>query len=112
MTGGRLKATMFTIQHYRLANGRLPFRDWLMRLADRQARVAVLRRIDRVAEGSFGEHRFLEAGVWEFKIDVGPAGDRSARSGKMSIAQRAIGRSIGRDHEGYGKESRSILERP
>jgi len=63
---------MFMIRHYRLANGRLPFRDWLMRLSDRQARVAVLRRIDRVAEGSFGEHRFVRDGVWEFKIDVGP----------------------------------------
>ena len=63
---------MITIHHYRLANGQHPFRDWLMKLADTRARVAVLRRVDRLAEGNFGEHRFLEAGVWELKVDVGP----------------------------------------
>ena len=43
-----------------------------MKLADTRARVAVLRRVDRLMEGNFGEHRFLEAGVWELKVDVGP----------------------------------------
>ena len=43
-----------------------------MDLADQRARVAVLRRIDRLEEGNCGEHRFLADGVWELKIDVGP----------------------------------------
>jgi putative addiction module killer protein len=43
-----------------------------MELADKRARVAVLRRIDRLSEGNFGEHRFLRDGLWELKIDVGP----------------------------------------
>ena len=63
---------MITIRHYRLQNGRHPFRDWLMDLPDLRARTAVLRRIDRLADGNFGEHRFLDAGVSELKIDVGP----------------------------------------
>ena len=63
---------MITIRYYRRASGRYPFLDWLMDLADRRARVAVLRRIDRLSEGNFGEHRFLQDGVWELKVDVGP----------------------------------------
>ena len=43
-----------------------------MDLPDLRARTAVLRRIDRLADGNFGEHRFLDAGVSELKIDVGP----------------------------------------
>jgi putative addiction module killer protein len=30
-----------------------------------------LRRIDRVAMGNFGDHRFCREGVWELRIDVG-----------------------------------------
>ena len=63
---------MLSIRYYRRTNGRHPFKDWLMHLADKRARAAVLRRIDRLAEGNFGEHRFLRDGVWELKIDVGP----------------------------------------
>ena len=61
---------MIKIHYYRLANGRHPFRDWLMKLSDTRGRVAVLRRVDRLEEGNFGEHRFLEDGVWELKVDV------------------------------------------
>jgi len=43
-----------------------------MELSDKRARAAVLRRIDRLAEGNFSEHRFLRESVWELKIDVGP----------------------------------------
>jgi len=63
---------MITIRYYRRRNGRHPFRDWLMDLSDKRVRVAVLRRIDRLMEGNFGEHRVLRDGVWELKIEVGP----------------------------------------
>jgi len=63
---------MMTIRYYRRRNGRHPFRDWLMDLSDKRVRVAVLRRIDRLMEGNFGEHRVLRDGVWELKIEVGP----------------------------------------
>jgi putative addiction module killer protein len=36
------------------------------------ARVAILRRVDRLTVGNFGEHKFLQDGVWELKIDLGP----------------------------------------
>ena len=40
-----------------------------------RARIAILRRVDRVARGNFGDHRFCREGVWELRIDVG-AGSR------------------------------------
>ena len=60
------------ILHYRRPNGELPFREWLAALRDTRAKAAILRRIDRLTEGNFGEHRPLRDGVWELKIDVGP----------------------------------------
>ena len=41
-------------------------------LRDNQAKFAVLRRIDRLADKQFGSCRFCRDGVWELKIDVGP----------------------------------------
>ncbi|CAN5523886.1 hypothetical protein BH10PSE16_BH10PSE16_09350 [soil metagenome] len=49
--------------------------DWLKRLRDGQAKVAVARRVIRIEQGNFGDHKFCREGVWELRIDVGP-GDR------------------------------------
>jgi putative addiction module killer protein len=48
--------------------------------------LAILKRLDRLAEGNFGQVRALRKGVWEIKIDVG-AGFRVyyALSGKTII---------------------------
>jgi putative addiction module killer protein len=60
------------IRHYLTASGRDPHQEWLDKLKDLTGRVAILRRVDRIAVGNLGEHRFLQEGVWELKIDVGP----------------------------------------
>lgn len=60
------------IRHYLTASGRDPYQEWLDRLKDLTGRVAIQRRVDRVATGNFGEYKFLQEGVWELKIDVGP----------------------------------------
>jgi putative addiction module killer protein len=60
------------IRHYLTASGRDPYQEWLDRLKDLTGRVAIQRRVDRVTTGNFGEHKFLQEGVWELKIDVGP----------------------------------------
>jgi putative addiction module killer protein len=63
---------MVEIFHYLLQTGQDPFQSWLDDVKDLKARVAVLRRIDRVSAGVFGDHKFLRDGVWELRIDVGP----------------------------------------
>src|SRR5258706_16335918 len=39
---------------------------------DLKARVVILRRIDRLLNGNFGDHKFCQDGVWELRIDFGP----------------------------------------
>jgi hypothetical protein len=60
------------IRHYVTGTGRDPYQQWLDGLKDLKGRVIIQRRIDRVATGNFGDHRFFQDGVWELRIDYGP----------------------------------------
>jgi putative addiction module killer protein len=60
------------IEHYLSQAGTDPFQRWLDGLADLRCRVAVLRRIDRMADGNPGDQRFCRDGVWQLRIDCGP----------------------------------------
>lgn len=53
-------------------SGRDRFQEWFDALRDRVGRVAIERRIDRLASGNTGDYRFCRDGVWELRIDVGP----------------------------------------
>lgn len=59
------------VRHYLTLDGRDPFQEWLDGIADIRVRVAVLRRIDRLMVGNFGDRRFCGAGVWELRLDIG-----------------------------------------
>ena len=52
-------------------DGRVPFRDWLDSLKDRQARAIVDARLTRGRLGNFGHFRSVGCGVMELKIDYG-----------------------------------------
>jgi putative addiction module killer protein len=60
------------IRHYLTAVGRDPYQEWLDRLKDLTGRIAIQRRVDRMANGNFGERKALQDGVWELKMDIGP----------------------------------------
>jgi len=60
------------IRHYLTGSGRDPYQSWLDRLKDLRARVAIQRRVDRVATSNFGDHKACRSGVWELRVDVGP----------------------------------------
>ena len=62
----------YDIRHYLAADGSDPFQDWLGALRDASASVAVLRRVDRMSAGNFGDHKFCRDGVWEMRVDAGP----------------------------------------
>ena len=47
------------------------FSKWLTKLKDIRGKVAVLRRIDRVKEGNFGDHKSVGSDVSELRITVG-----------------------------------------
>jgi putative addiction module killer protein len=59
------------VRHYVTRAGRDPYQTWLDRLKDLRARVAIQRRVDRIALGNFGDHKPCRDGVWELRVDVG-----------------------------------------
>jgi len=59
------------VRHYLTRAGRDPYQTWLDRLKDLRARVAIQRRVDRIASGNFGDHKPCRDGVWELRVDVG-----------------------------------------
>ena len=63
---------MFETTDYLTETGRDPLKEWLVSLADRQARARVLVRIQRMAAGNFGDCKAINEGVWELRIDHGP----------------------------------------
>jgi putative addiction module killer protein len=68
----KLKLISVEIRHYVTASGGDPYQQWLDGLKDVKGRVIIQRRIDRVANGNFGDCRFCRDGVWELRIDYGP----------------------------------------
>ena len=61
---------------------------WLKKVRDPLAKGQVIRRVNRLAEGNFGDHKFCRDGVWELRIDQG-AGYRvyyAMDSGRGGIA--------------------------
>lgn len=61
------------VLHYLDSSGHDVYQNWLDRLRDITGRVAIQRRMDRIADtGNFGTCNFCGEGVWELKIDSGP----------------------------------------
>ncbi|MDR0634830.1 MAG: type II toxin-antitoxin system RelE/ParE family toxin [Azoarcus sp.] len=64
---------MYRIEHYLTVDGQKDlYIDWLGRLRDGKAKVAIIRRVARIEQGNFGDHKFCRDGVWELRIDAGP----------------------------------------
>ena len=82
------------------------FKAWLDGLRDVKGRARIQARIDRLAAGNPGNHRNLQRGVSELKVDVGPGyrvyytsrkgaliillcgGDKSTQSKDIRLAYR------------------------
>ncbi len=63
---------MFEIRHYVTSDERDVYFEWLKRVRDTKAKIAIIRRINRVELGNFGDHKPCRDGVWELRIDQGP----------------------------------------
>lgn len=48
------------------------FAKWLAGLRDLRARIAIARRIERMAAGNFGDAKPVGGSVFELRIDIGP----------------------------------------
>jgi putative addiction module killer protein len=61
-----------SVRTYFTEDGRDPIKEWLKALRDPLGKRAVIRRIDRLMTGHFGDHRPVRDGVWELRIHTGP----------------------------------------
>ena len=48
------------------------FRTWLQKLRDIRANTIIVKRIDRIYGGNFGDHKQISSKVSELRIDYGP----------------------------------------
>jgi len=64
--------SMFTVRHYVTEDERDPFQEWVKKLRDPIAKGQVLKRVNRLGDGNFGDHKSCREGVWELRIDQGP----------------------------------------
>lgn len=60
------------VRHYISDNGRNLFGDWIRSLKDTQGQISILKRIDRIEEGNFGDRSYIGEGVWELRVHAGP----------------------------------------
>ena len=82
------------------------FQGWLDSLADMRAQLAIVRRLDRVSAGNFGDVKTVGDQVSELRVDIGPGyrvyftkrgnvlvivlagGDKSSQARDIKAAQR------------------------
>lgn len=62
---------MYEIRHYLTPDEKDVYLDWFKQVRDNVAKTAVVRRVNRIEQGNFGDHKFCRNGVWELCIDVG-----------------------------------------
>ena len=62
---------MYVIKHYVTTDDQDVYAQWLRKLKDTTAKIAIVRRGNRIEQGNFGDHKFCRDGVWELRVDVG-----------------------------------------
>jgi putative addiction module killer protein len=60
------------IRYSLTSSGRDPYQKWLDKLKDLTGHIAIQRCVDWLAEGNFGDHKPLQEGVCELRVDPGP----------------------------------------
>ncbi len=63
---------MYEIRHYVTSDDHDVWAQWLIKLKDTTAKIAITRRANRIELGNFGDHKYCREGVWELRVDVGP----------------------------------------
>jgi len=63
---------MYEIRHHLAADGQDVFISWLKQVRDPIAKVQIIKRVNRLELGNFGDHQFCRDGVWELRVHIGP----------------------------------------
>jgi putative addiction module killer protein len=59
-----------TVEVYETVAGKVPYSEWLLALKDKQAFARISLRIDRVKLGNLGDHKLIDDGLWELRVDT------------------------------------------
>lgn len=98
---------MYDIKFYQLKNGNEPVKDWLLSL-DTSMRVKVVKRIERIHAGNFGDKKLISPDLYELRFTLGKgyriyytirdnvvvlllnAGDKSKQSKDIETAKKYL----------------------
>jgi putative addiction module killer protein len=50
---------------------RIPFAEWIAFQADKTVKARIAARIGRLEQGNLGDHKYLQDGVWELRLNFG-----------------------------------------
>lgn len=90
---------------FRMANGNMPFVEWMISLDDK-AQTIVESRLNRIRLGNMGDVKTIGGGVHEFRIDYGPG----YRIYFGNAGGKAILLLVGGGKSGQQKDIRKAME--
>lgn len=61
---------MYRIEFYKHKNGKEPVKEWLLSL-DTSIRVKVVKRIERIYDGNFGDSKLIAPDLYELRFKIG-----------------------------------------
>jgi putative addiction module killer protein len=66
-----VESNLLVVEIYETEAGKVPFSEWLVDLKNKNAAARILLRIDRAKLGNLGDHKLIDDGLFEFRVDTG-----------------------------------------
>ena len=66
-----MESSPLIVEIYETESGQVPFSEWLVDLKNKNAAARILLRIDRAKLGNLGDHKLIDDGLFEFRVDTG-----------------------------------------
>lgn len=63
--------TQKNLCYYIAPNGKAPFVEWMHSIRDKMTSVRIMRRLDRVTLGYYGDYKILGDGIFELRLAFG-----------------------------------------
>ena len=57
---------------YQSNTGEIPYQSWFFQLKDTKTKAIVAKRLERIANGNFGDCKHIDDNLFEIRIDYGP----------------------------------------
>lgn len=59
------------IKYYQTENGKCPFEKWVKSITDKTTKMRILKRIERLEDGNYGEFEQINEDLFELKLHFG-----------------------------------------